>query len=295
MARSMTGFGRGQVILPDSKCSIEIKTVNSKYCDVSIRLPRILNCFENNIREIITKSIGRGKIDVYVTYEDNKENSKSVTVDLPLVKAYQHAFEEIAKSIGSEEKIYASQISRMNDIFSVQVLALDEEETWNMISETLNIAVKSLCEMKEKEGKALVTDILDKCELLENLRLQVLDRSPLVVTQYKDRLAQRITDLAGDLAKQLIDEQRLALEVAIFADKCAVDEEIVRLHSHITQLKSTLNEKQSVGKKLDFILQEMNREINTIGSKANDIFITKCVVEMKTTLEKIREQIQNIE
>ncbi len=295
MARSMTGFGRGQVVLPDRKCSIEIKSVNSKYCDIQIRLPRILNGLENRIREGVTKTLNRGKIDVFVAYDDNRENSKSVTVDLPLVKAYQHAFAEIAEIIGSEEKIYASAIAKLNDVLQVSTVQLDEEETWNILSVALEDALAAICNMREKEGEALVFDILGKCTEMENLRQQVLTRSPLISAEYRNRLQQRIIELAGDLAKELIDEQRLAMEVAIFADKCAIDEELVRLSSHINQLEGTLKEKLSAGKKLDFILQEMNREINTIGSKANDITITRCVVEMKSTLEKIREQIQNME
>lgn len=295
MARSMTGFGRGQLVLADRKCNIEIKSINSKYCDIQIRLPKILNGLENRIRESVTKTLNRGKIDVFVNYEDNREDSKIVTVDLPLVKAYQHALEEIALIIGYEEKIYASQIAKMNDVLQVQVVQLEEEESWKLISSALDDALNAICAMREKEGNSLILDVMLKCSSMEFFRKQILLRAPLVSLEYSTRLQQRITDLAGDLAKDLIDEQRLAMEVAIFADKCAIDEELVRLDSHIAQLQSTLQENQAVGKKLDFILQEMNREINTIGSKANDITITKCVVEMKTELEKIREQIQNIE
>lgn len=295
MARSMTGFGRGQLVLADRKCNIEIKSINSKYCDIQIRLPKILNGLENRIRESVTKRLNRGKIDVFVYYEDNREDSKIVTVDLPLVKAYQHALEEIALIIGFEEKIYASQIAKMNDVLQVQVVQLEEEESWKLISSALEDALNAICDMREKEGGSLILDVMLKCSSMESFRQQILLRAPLVSLEYSTRLQQRITDLAGDLAKGLIDEQRLAMEVAIFADKCAIDEELVRLDSHIAQLQSTMQENQAVGKKLDFILQEMNREINTIGSKANDITITKCVVEMKTELEKIREQIQNIE
>jgi uncharacterized protein (TIGR00255 family) len=295
MARSMTGFGRGQVVLADRKCNIEIKSINSKYCDLQIRLPRTLNGLENRIRESVTKALNRGKIDVFIYFEDNREDSKTVTVDLPLVKAYQHALQEISALIGYNGEISASQIAKMNDVLQVQSVQLDEEETWLLVSEALDAALDALCVMRGSEGGALVRDIMDKCGVMEWTRQQVLARAPFVSQEYRTRLRQRIMDLAGDLVKELLDEQRLAMEVAIFADKCAIDEELVRLASHIAQLESTLQEDQAVGKKLDFILQEMNREINTIGSKANDITITKCVVEMKTELEKIREQIQNIE
>jgi uncharacterized protein (TIGR00255 family) len=239
--------------------------------------------------------LNRGKIDVFVNFEDNRVDSKTVIVDLPLVKAYQHALEEISAMIGSNENLYASQIAKMNDVLSVQSVQLEEEEAWRLVSAALYDALASICTMKEKEGAALILDVSGKCDAMEAFLQQVLIRAPYVASEYRTRLQTRITELAGDLAKELIDEQRLAMEVAIFADKCAIDEEIVRLSSHIGQLRSTLAEDQAVGKKLDFILQEMNREINTIGSKANDITITKCVVEMKTELEKIREQIQNIE
>ena len=295
MARSMTGFGRGQSLLADRKCNVEIKSINSKYCDIQIRIPKILNGLENRVRETVTKAMNRGKIDVFIYYEDNREDSKAVTVDLPLVKAYQHALEEISGIIGNEERIYASQIAKMNDVLQVQAVQLDEAEAWNLLSAAMDEAIEAICAMREKEGAALILDVMDKCMTMESFRRKILERAPFVSQEYRTRLQQRITELAGDLAKGLIDEQRLAMEVAIFADKCAIDEELVRLDSHIEQLRSTLQEKQAVGKKLDFILQEMNREINTIGSKANDITITKCVVEMKTELEKIREQIQNIE
>ena len=295
MAWSMTGFGRGQIVWPDRKCNIEIKSVNSKYCDIQIRLPRILNGLENRIRESVTKSLNRGKIDVFVYYEDNRENTKTVSVDLPLVKAYQKAFKEISDIIGADKQIEVSQIIQQNDVLQIQTVQLQEDETWTLISEALDNAVDAICDMRAKEGAALVKDVLGKCQTIESLRLQILDRSPLVLLDYRIRLRQRIEDLAGDLIKGLIDEPRLALEVAIFTDKCAIDEELVRLESHINQLKSTLKENTSIGKKSDFIMQEINREINTIGSKANDITITKCVVGMKTILEKIREQIQNLE
>lgn len=295
MAWSMTGFGRGQIIWPDRKCSIEIKSVNSKYCDVQIRLPRILNGLENRIREAVTKDLHRGKIDIYINYEDNRENTKTVTVDLPLVKAYQNAFKEISNILGADEQIRVSQLIQQNDVLSIQTAQLQEDETWTLISGALGDAITAICAMREKEGAALVKDVLEKCLAIESFRMRILERSPLVLSDYRMRLRQRIDELAGDLVKGLIDEQRLALEVAIFTDKCAIDEELVRLESHIDQLRATLKEKLPIGKKADFIMQEINREINTIGSKANDITITKCVVEMKTILEKIREQIQNLE
>ncbi len=295
MARSMTGFGRGQAVSADRKCTVEIKTINSKYCDIQIRLPKVLNGLENRIRESAAKTLIRGKIDIFVNFEDNREDSISIAVDLPLAKAYQRALEEISRVVGSEERVQASQIAKMNDVLQVEAVRLDEEEAWTLVSGALDEALDAVCAMKEKEGAALLRDILGKCETLESLRRKVLERAPFVAEEYRVRLQTRIAELAADLAKNLIDEQRVAMEVALFADKCAIDEELVRLDSHIAQLRTTLGERQAVGKKLDFILQEMNREINTIGSKANDLSITQCVVEMKTELEKIREQIQNIE
>lgn len=295
MAWSMTGFGRGQIIWPDRKCNIEIKSVNSKYCDIQIRLPRILNGLENRVRETVTKALHRGKIDVYVYYEDNRENTKTVTVDLPLVKAYQNAFKEISSIIGSDDHIVVSQIMQQNDVLQIQTAQLQEDETWVLVSQALESAVGAITAMRKSEGDALVSDVIGKCALIDELRLQIAQRSPFVLSDYRNRLRQRIEELAGDLVMNLIDEQRLALEVAIFTDKCAIDEELVRLESHMQQLRSTLGGNASVGKKSDFIMQEINREINTIGSKANDITITNCVVEMKTILEKIREQIQNLE
>lgn len=295
MARSMTGFGRGQIDKQERRCVVEIRTVNSKYCDLQIKLPRILYGIENRIREAVTAGILRGKAEVYVTYDDYREDVKNVECDTALVNAYNKALRSISDTIGSEEKVYASTIARFSDVMKVSSGEPDDEEAWNFVSQALAQALAALAEMRSSEGGALVTSIrLHLGELKDQCGIAA-QRAPGVTVEFASKLRQRITDLAGELAVQNIDEQRLAMEIAIFADKCAVDEEITRLDSHTRQFESTLDESGSIGKKLDFIVQEMNREINTIGSKANDVVITGHVMRMKNGLEKIREQIQNLE
>lgn len=295
MARSMTGFGKGQCVCADRKCSVEIKSVNSKYCDMQIRLPRILNGIENRIRTLISSCLQRGKIDVYISYDDYRDDYKEVIVDNALVKAYHGALEQIAGTLGTDEKVYATTIAKFSDVLKVQTYQPDDEELWDFVEEAVAQALESINVMREKEGATLVNNILDKSNDLKVLHSKVCERSHFVVEEFSQRLSKRIADLAGDLADQKIDETRLAMEVTFFADKCSIDEETVRLQSHIEQMESTLKENGSIGKKLDFLIQEINREINTIGSKANDLAITRIVVDMKTQMENVREQIQNME
>ncbi|MHB8962226.1 MAG: YicC/YloC family endoribonuclease [Saccharofermentanales bacterium] len=295
MARSMTGFGRGQVDMQERRCVVEIRAVNSKYCDLQIKLPRILYGIENRIRETATAGILRGKAEVYVTYDDYREDSKSVECDTALVNAYYTALKSIADAIGSDERIYASTLARFSDVLKVSAGEPDDEEAWRFVSPALTQALAALAAMRGNEGKALSASIRSNLSELKDQFHFVGQRAPGVTVEFASRLRQRITDLAGELAVQNIDEQRLAMEIAIFADKCAIDEELTRLDSHTRQFEDTLDESGSIGKKLDFIVQEMNREINTIGSKANDVIITGYVMRMKNDLEKIREQIQNLE
>jgi uncharacterized protein (TIGR00255 family) len=295
MARSMTGFGKGQCVCADRKCSVEIKSVNSKYCDMQIRLPRILNGIENRIRNLISSQLQRGKIDVYISYDDYRDDYKEVIVDSALVKAYKSALSQIAETLGNDEKVYATTISKFSDVLKVQTYQPDDEELWGFVQEAIAQAIDSINTMRETEGATLVNNILEKSNDLKSLHSKVCERAPFVVAEFAERLSKRIADLAGDLADKKIDETRLATEVTFFADKCSIDEETVRLQSHIEQLESTLKENGAIGKKLDFLIQEINREINTIGSKANDLTITRIVVDMKTQMENVREQIQNME
>lgn len=295
MAFSMTGFGKGSNIHPDRKCTVEIKSVNSKYCDIQIRLPRQLNSIENKIRKEITSSISRGKIDVYVTYEDYNDESRQVIVDKALAKELSKALMEVSETIGTKEMVYASTICRLGDVLKIQTGETEDEKLWEFVYEALKQALSGINEMRMIEGSALVENIKEKISRLIEIYNVIKERSPFIVDEFAARLNKRIEELSADFADRKIDEQRVAMEISLFADKCSVDEELTRLKSHFEQLTTILDSKENMGKKLDFLIQEINRETNTIGSKANDLIITQNVVEMKNAIENIREQIQNLE
>jgi len=290
--KSMTGFGRGENKEEGKEFSVEIKTVNHRYSDIFIKMPRQLAFLEDRVRQIISKSLSRGKIDVFISYDNFGEDSKEVLLDDVLAKSYINAVKLLAQKYKLTNDISVSLISRFPDILKVEKSEEDETEIWELLKVAVERALQALITMRAREGKELKNSILGKAnyivEILEDIKLQ----APEVVKEYKLKLENRIKEL---LEQQTIDESRIAVEVAIFADRCSIDEEIVRLASHMVQLRQTLEMEQPVGRKLDFLMQEMNREINTIGSKANDLQITKNVVEIKSELEKVREQIQNIE
>ncbi len=295
MATSMTGFGRGETFDTDRRVSVEIKSINNRYCDIQIRLPRILAPLENRIREEIGRQASRGKIDVFINYEDKSPNAYRVSLDTGLVLAYANALREIAQVADIPEALNASVISRMSDVLHTEPAQVDPEAVWQLLQQALQQALAALGQMRQQEGSRLVNDLLERTKTLLLLHQEIASRAPLVLSDYRVRLQARIEELLGERAGELFDEQRLAAEVAIFADKCSIDEELVRLDSHLLQLQTILQADEPVGKKLDFLVQEINREINTIGSKANALELTNRVVAMKTELEKIREQIQNLE
>ena len=292
MIKSMTGFGRGKSQADGMECLVEIKTVNHRYSDVYIKIPRQISFLEEKVREVVSKSISRGKADVFISFDDFSEDSKSILIDESLVKTYLNAVTHLRDKYDLQDDISVSLISKFPDVLKVEKVEQDEEKIWEVLSEALNSAMDSLIKMREIEGEGLKNSILEKTDFIENFIKEIGIRAPEVVKEYKCRLENRIKEI---LDQQVVDENRLATEVAIFADRCSIDEELVRLTSHIKQLRETLQTGQTVGRKLDFLIQEMNREINTIGSKANDLSITKYVVEVKSELEKIREQVQNIE
>jgi len=295
MASSMTGYGRGEASGNERRVSVEIKSINNRYCDLQIRLPRVLASLENRIREEITRQVARGKVDVFINFEDNSPEAFRVRCDIGLARAYAGALREIAAAADVPDALNAGVLSRYNDVLQVEPAALDPESIWILLQEALQGALAALCEMRRLEGERLVRDIRSRSDSLKSLRLEIAERAPLVVDDYRVRLTARIDELLGDKAAELFDAQRLAGEVALFADKCAIDEELVRLESHLLQLEDILSLAEPIGKKLDFLVQEINREINTIGSKANDLELTRRVVSLKSELEKIREQIQNLE
>ena len=288
----MTGFGRGESKADGREFMVEIRTVNHRYFDIFVKAPRQLSFLEDSVRELVGKSIARGKVDVYISYEEYNDNSKEVLLDDSLVKAYITASELLRDKYGLRDDISVSMIARFPDVLKVEKVEIDEDRTWQLLKEATEKALESLLFMREREGAGLKAGILERTLCIEGILRGIALRAPDVVKEYKQKLESRIKEL---LDQQTIDEARLATEVAIFADRCSIDEEIERLGSHLDQVRLTLEADQPVGRKLDFLIQEMNREINTIGSKGNDLAITKSVVEIKSELEKMREQIQNIE
>lgn len=296
MMNSMTGFGRGEANSPGRRVTVEIRSINNRYCDIQIRLPRQIGSYETRIRQAVAVRASRGKIDVFVSNEDTRDETSAVRCDIGLAKAYVRAMKDIGEAIGSDERIGVSHIARFPDVLSVENgQDEDPEELLKLVEGALGRALDGISDMKAAEGCKLAEDILLKIDDLEHSRESLMLRAPLVPEEYRLRLDLRITELLGSRKGEIMDPARLAGEIALFADKCAIDEELVRLRSHLSQFREAIKAGGVVGKKLDFIVQEINREINTVGSKANDIEITNLVIGMKSDLEKIREQIQNIE
>ncbi len=292
MIRSMTGFGRGEYSQEGKEFTVEIKTVNHRYSDVFIKMPRQISFLEDKVRGLIGKAISRGKMDVFITYYNYSDDSKFVAYDETLAKAYIKAVEALRDKFVLKDDISVSLISKYPDVLKVEQNEEDEDTIWSMLKIALENALASLVSMRENEGEGLKNVLLDRAVYIEGLIAEISERAPEVPKEYKLKLEARIKDL---LEQTAIDENRLAMEIAVFADRCSIDEELVRLASHIGQMREAFSMDQPVGRKLDFLVQEMNREVNTIGSKANDLTITRIVVEIKSEIEKIREQIQNIE
>ncbi|MCY6484010.1 YicC family protein [Clostridium aestuarii] len=293
MVNSMTGFGRA---ISDEGASrsftVEIKTVNHRYLDLNIRMPRNFMPLENKIREAIKAKISRGKVDVFINQNVYEKEDVEISFNEGLSDNYIKCLEKIRDRYKVMDDISVSLIAKFPEVITLEKKEEDLDEVWNCLSNSLNNSIESLVNMREKEGKKLKEDIILKCGIIKELVNCIEGRASLVVEDYKKRLENRIQDL---LEIPEIDENRIAQEVAIFADKVGIDEEIVRLGSHIIQLKETLNKNEPIGRKLDFIIQEMNREANTISSKANDLEIVNSVINIKNYIEKIREQVQNIE
>ena len=292
MIKSMTGFGRGEVKTDSVQCIVEIKTVNHRYSDFTIKMPRDLLPLEDRIRTVLQKSIQRGKTDVFITYIDLAKTSKKVSVDEGVVGAYFNAMRESADNLKYRFEPNVSMLFKIPDAFVQFKEEADQEAVWDNLSKALELASLNLSAMREKEGDKLKEELLAILKVSEGYYNNICERSPFVPAEYKEKLNQRLAEL---LEKGIVDEQRVAAEVAVFADKCSIDEEIARFSSHVKQFKDALQCGGSVGRRLDFIVQEMNREVNTMGSKANDIVITNNVIALKSEIEKIREQIQNLE
>lgn len=291
--KSMTGYGRGDSIKDSYRIKVEIKAVNHRYNEISVRMPRHISYLEESLKKLVKEKVSRGKVDVYINLEYIKESAIEVKVDIPLAKSYKKELENLIEELNLEDTVRLNNLLNISEIVKTERKELDEDLIWDCINEAMTIALENMVLMREKEGAELKTDMISKLENIETSIFHIVERSPSVVIEYKEKLKERIQDLLDNNIS--LDEDKISSEVAFFADKSSIDEEIVRLKSHIKQFYNILDESDPIGRKLDFLIQELNREINTIGSKANDVIISKYVVELKSELEKVREQIQNIE
>jgi len=292
MIRSMTGFGRGSSEKDGKSFTIEIKSVNHRYFETNIRMPRVLMAFEDKIRKIIGEKVKRGKLDVFVTQGNYDKEDVAAYLNEKLAQSYISCFQTLKVNYNLVGDISVETIARLPEVITLKQKEEDVSETFEQIELALKKALEALLFMRETEGQKLLEDVIKKCDSIKDLVEKVKERAPLVVCEYKGKLTQRLNVLHKEIE---FDENRVAMEIAIFADKVGIDEEIVRLNSHIDQMRETLIIDEPIGRKLDFIIQEMNRETNTIASKANDLQILNTVINMKSEIEKIREQIQNIE
>ena len=299
MLKSMTGFGRGQYEDENFSVTVEMKTVNHRYNEVAIRLPRFLNPLEDKIRKTILKTVNRGRIDVFINADYTSSENCTLKVDKNLAAAYHKALQEVGAAIGLEElNINSAQevmyLSRCQDVINVKEGFFDVETVWPKVEQAVKEALDNLVTMRETEGGNIYGDFIYRADLIAEKLTKIEERSPMVVEEYQAKLTDRLNNLLVD-HNITVEPERLLQEVAIFADRASITEEIVRLKSHIKQFKNIINSDQPVGRKLDFLIQEFNREANTIASKANDYTLAQIVVEIKAEIEKIREQIQNIE
>ena len=292
MIKSMTGFGRCEVLKDSRKFTVELKSVNHRYLDVNIRMPKKLNFFETSIRTLLKSYADRGKVDIFITYEDLSQSQVSVKYNAALAAEYLKYLNQMAEEFSLDNDVRVSTLSRYPEVFTMEECSEDEDELWNGLKEALEGAFSQFVEMRTKEGERLKEDILLKLDLLSEQMRFIEERSPQIIAEYRTKLEEKMRELLEDTQ---IDDNRIAAEVILFADKICTDEEVVRLKSHIQHMKETLEESNGIGRKLDFIAQEMNREANTILSKANDLDISNRAISLKTEIEKIREQIQNIE
>ena len=291
MLKSMTGFGRAEDLIDGFLIKAQIKSVNHRYSDFSIRVPRVYNFIEDKVRQRLISYISRGKVEVNITVEQKEGDDKVVTLNKALAENYLKAMREMSE-LGLQDDLRISHMSRFSDIFNVEYSDNDEDEVYAKIDTVLKNALEDFVSMRTEEGKRLEADIKLHLDNVLELVEKIEKRSPETISEYRKRLEEKIKEV---LENRMIDESRIVTEAAIFADKVAVDEETVRLKSHVKEFLNAIKTDKPIGKKLDFIVQEMNREANTIGSKASDIEICSYVVEIKSEIEKVREQIQNIE
>lgn len=292
MIKSMTGFGRCEIVTTEYKISVEMKAVNHRYLDLSIKMPKKFNHFEAGIRNLLKTYIQRGKVDVYVNYEDYTDEKLCLKYNGSLAAEYMEAFKKMQEQFGIDNDVKVSMLARMPEVLTMEQAAEDEEQTWKQLSAVVEEAAKKFVESRVLEGEKLREDLLGKLDYMNELVDFIEGKSPAILLEYRQKLEDKVKEL---LENTTLDEGRIATEVTIYADKICVDEEMVRLRSHIDGTRKELEAGGSVGRKLDFIAQEMNREANTTLSKSTDLEISDKAIALKTEIEKVREQIQNIE
>lgn len=293
MIRSMTGFGHGEVSNgKNQKVTVEMKSVNHRYCDISLKLPKKLAMFEANIRNIMKEYASRGKIDIYVSYEDLSETAVSLHYNQAMAEEYMQVFKKMQEDFNIETKITAEALAKYPEVVTIEEVQQDEEVWWELLEAALRQAAEKFVETRTIEGANLKRDLLGKLDQMAADVAFIEERSPQIIAEYRSKLEEKVKEFLED---STIEENRIAAEVTLYADKIAVDEEIVRLQSHISSMTDVLESDESIGRKLDFMAQEMNREANTILSKSSDVDLADHAIELKTNVEKVREQIQNIE
>lgn len=293
MIKSMTGFGHGEISNAENqKVTVEIKSVNHRYCDLSLKLPKKFSMFEAKIRNIMKEYVSRGKIDIFVSFEDLSQTSVGLRYNQEMAREYLKIFEQMRDDFKIESNITAKDLARFPEVISIEEKPQDEEVWWSLIEGALRSAAEKFVETRTIEGENLKQDLLGKLDQMEEDVDFIEKRSPDIIREYRAKLEEKVKEF---LENSTIEENRIAAEVTLYADKIAVDEEIVRLQSHIRSMRDVLNQEEAIGRKLDFMAQEMNREANTILSKSSDVALSDHAIELKTNVEKVREQIQNIE
>ncbi len=290
--KSMTGYGTAEALYAGKKITVEIKSVNSRYSDISVKMPRLYSFLEAPVKKAVTNYTSRGKIDVYINIDSSEDETKAVTVNVSLAKAYQDAINRIAEATDTQGEVNAITLARLPDVLSIDAEDEDSEEMTRVVLSALEEAGAIYTKMREDEGYNMLLVLTEHLNVIENIVNIIEEHAPEIVTNYRTKIEARMKEILGSVP---YDESRLLTEVALFADKVNVDEEIARLKSHINQMREMFKATEPIGRKMDFLIQEMNREINTTGSKCNNLSIARNVIDVKAEIEKLREQVQNIE
>lgn len=292
MIKSMTGFGRCEISDEERKITVEMKSVNHRYLDINIKMPKKLIFFEGTIRKLLKDYISRGKVDIYISYEDYTEKRINLKYNEEIAAEYVKYIQTMSEQFGIENELHAAGLSRYPEVLTMEEQSIDEDKMNELLEKAVSLAAQQFVESRQREGENLKQDLIGKLNSMTEYVSLIEERSPQIIAEYRSKLESKVAELLKDTQ---VDESRLIMETTIFADKICTDEETVRLKSHVESTKSTLLAGGSVGRKLDFIAQEMNREANTILSKANDLEVSAIAIDLKTDIEKVREQIQNIE